>query len=128
VSIVSRAERTPLFAGAAAIVMAAGVAVFAYRNSINETEPGPFAGLLIAGVVVLVLPVGATIYRLSGRARLRLTSTAVTVATALLIATRRAGNLSALWYPYLAFGAVAVLAVVSHALEYLADRRQRATR
>ena len=123
----SGVERSPFFAGASAVVMTAGVAVFAYRNAVNDTEQGPFTGLLIAGVVVLVLPISATIYRLSGPSRLRVTSTAVTVVTGSLIATRRPGNLSPLWYPYLAFGAVAVLAVVSGVLRYLTHRHQCAS-
>jgi hypothetical protein len=46
----------------------------------------------------------------------RIAAGAVTVVSSVLIATRRIGDLAALWYPLIALGAIVVLGAVGVAL------------
>jgi hypothetical protein len=114
---------------ASSTLVAGGVAVYSYRCSLKTTEIVPFTPMFVAGVIVLALPYGWAVHSFGDESTRRVISVVLTIAITALIATRRTGNLGALWYPHLLVAALAthgVCNIVLSAVCRLKRRRLRA--
>ena len=111
------------FALGSTSVLLAAVVVLSVRYESDPREDGGLAAMLIMGVFLFVIPVGLAIHLLSRTNRAQIAAVVVTVISSVLIATRRIGNLAALWYPLLAWGAIVALGVVGAVLRM--TQRQR---
>ena len=105
-----------MFALASTSLLLAAVVVLSIRYESDPLEDGGRAAMLIMGVLLFVIPVGLTIHLLSRTNRGQLAAAVVTIISSVLIATRRIGNLAALWYPSIALGAILALGGVGAVL------------
>jgi len=100
--------RTTFALGSTSVLLAA-VIVLSIRYQSDSVEDSGLAAMFIMGVLLFVIPTGLAIYLLSRTSRAQVAAVVVTIISSLLIATRRIGNLAALWYPLIALGAIIVL-------------------
>ena len=112
VNMVRREPGQATFALASTSVLLAAVVVLSIRFESDPQQDGGLAVMLIMGVLLFVIPVGLAIYLMSSTKRAQIAVGAVTVVSSVLIATRRIGDLAALWYPLIALGAIVVLGAV----------------
>lgn len=120
--MVRREPGQATFALACTSVFLAAVVVLSIRFESDPQEDGGLAAMLVMGVLLFVIPVGLAIYLMSSTRRAKTAAGAVTVVSSLLIATRRIGDLAALWYPLIALGAIVVLGAVGVALRKPRER------
>ena len=106
-----------MFAATSTVVLVAAVLVLSVRYEADPREDGGFAAMLTIGVIAFAVPIGLAIFVMSGTDRFQLAAMAVTVLAATLIATRRIGNLAAMWYPITALGAIILLALLDALLD-----------
>lgn len=100
----SAARKALEVAALSALPTAVGVWVLAYRcdnKTVMGDGPVPFAPVMVTGLLLFVLPFTLAVYVASARHRGLLAVAAVlSVSAAVLLATRRPGNLVILWFPY----------------------------